>query len=759
LNRVSVAPGSLQRVAFVGNHLPRRCGIATFTSDLSRAVATAAPEVECLVIAMNDAGHHHTYPESVRFEIEEGEVAGYRRAGQFLNANYVNVISLQHEYGIFGGRAGNHVSTLLRELRMPVVTTLHTILTAPSPEQRLALEEVIALSERVVVMSAHGRQTLKDLHGVPDAMIDVIPHGIPIAVRGSHKEQLGFADKRVLLTFGLLSPDKGIEYVIDALPAILRQHPDTIFVVLGATHPHVKERHGEAYRLSLTAQARRLGVANNVSFQDRFVNEGELADFLALADVYVTPYLNLEQSTSGTLVRAVAAGKAVVSTPYWHARELLGDDRGVLVPPRNAGALAEAVTALLSDETRRLTLGQRGAELGASMSWPVVARLYLDSFERARSQEIGARRAFAPVAIPTHDLPELNLDHLQRMTDDTGLLQHAAFATPRYAEGYCLDDNARALLLTALLEGSGAANLKVIRELATRYLAFVAYAFDERSSRFRNFLSYARRWNEDTGSEDSHGHAVWALGATIGRAGDPGLSSLGGYLFHAALPQLTTFTSPRAWAYGLLGIDEYLRAFEGDSSVQAVRKELVGLLVRLHERVSTPEWPWFESSVTYANARLAQAVLVSGSAMGSEEVTRIGVEALEWLARIQVSKRDDFAPVGSNGFYQRGGEKAEYDQQPVEAASMVSACLDALRVTRQPIWAEHACRAFDWFLGKNHLERPVYDASTGGCRDGLHAERANENQGAESTLSFLLALVQMRSADYSQLPRVKRTRS
>jgi hypothetical protein len=493
-----------------------------------------------------------------------------------------------------------------------------------------------------------------------------------------------------------------------------------------------------------------------VSFEDRFVNEAELADFLAIADVYVTPYLNAEQSTSGTLARAVAAGKAIVSTPYWHARELLGDERGVLVPARDAAALAEAVNALFGDEPRRVALGRRAAALGRSMSWPVVGGLYLDSFERARTQELRARRSSAPAAIPTHDLPELNLEHLRRMTDDTGLLQHAKFAIPRYAEGYCLDDNARALLLMALLEGSGATNHKVIRDLATRYLAFVAYAFDERRARFRNFMSYDREWSDEIGSEDSHGHAIWGLGAVIGRAGDAGLSGLAGALFHAALPQMASFTSPRAWAYGLLGIDEYLRAFDGDSAVQTVRKELVRLLVELHGRVGTPDWPWFETSLTYANARLAHAVLVSGSAMGSEEITRLGLASLEWLAKIQISKRDDFTPIGSDGFYRRGGARAQFDQQPVEASSMVSASLDALRVSRQPIWAEHACRAFDWFLGQNHLERPVYDAATGGCRDGLHVDRANENQGAESTLSFLIALVQMRSADYSQIPRQRR---
>jgi glycosyltransferase involved in cell wall biosynthesis len=746
---------SIKKVAFVGNHLPRRCGIATFTSDLSAAVAAVAPAIDCLVVAMNDAGHTHLYPENVRFEIEEGEVAGYRRAGQFLNANSIDVVSLQHEYGIFGGVGGGHVVTLLRELRMPVVTTLHTILTAPSTQQCAALDEVIALSERLVVMSEHGRQTLRDVHGVPGDVIDVIPHGIPVATRHPDaRERLGFADRRLVLTFGLLSPDKGIEFVIQALPAILEQHPTTTFVVLGATHPHVKERHGEAYRLSLTSLARRLGVSEHVTFEDRFVDDAELAEFLGAAEVYVTPYLNPEQSTSGTLARAVAAGKAVVSTPYWHARELLGDDRGVLVPTRDAAALASAISGLLGNEARRETFGQRAAELGRSMSWPVVAELYLDSFAKARAREPRAHHSL-PGAIPAHDLPELNLDHLRTLTDDCGILQHSAFATPRYAEGYCLDDNARALLLTALLEGSGATDTKVIRKLATRYLAFVAYAFDEKRGRFRNFMSYSRQWTEELGSEDSHGHAVWALGATIGRVGDPGLSSLEGDIFRAAVPALATFTSPRAWAYGLLGIEEYLRVFDGDSGIQTARKALVASLVDLHRKVSTPEWPWFEHSLTYANARLAQAMIVSGSAMGSEEVTGIGLRALEWLAELQTSERDDFAPVGSNGFYERGGKKAAFDQQPVEAASMVSACLDALRVSRQVIWAEHACRAFDWFLGQNHLQRSVYDAATGGCRDGLHADRPNENQGAESTLSFLLALVEMRSSDYARVPRAK----
>jgi glycosyltransferase involved in cell wall biosynthesis len=747
-------PGSIRRLAFVGNHLPRRCGIATFTSDLSAAVARVAPGVECMVVAMNDSGCTYSYPDIVRFEIAEAEVAGYRRAAQFMNANAVDVVSLQHEYGIFGGRSGSHVATLLRELGVPVVTTLHTILTAPSPEQRSSLEEVVALSERLVVMSEHGRRTLAELHGVPLDVIDVIPHGISFVHSATKsKERMGLANRKVLLTFGLLSPDKGIEYAIDALPKILERHPDAMFVIVGATHPHVKERNGEAYRLMLASRARRLGVDAHVSFHDRFVTDAEIAEFLAATDVYVTPYLNPEQSTSGTLVRAIAAGKAVVSTPYWHARELLGDGSGSLVPVRDADALARAVSELFADDQKRGALGALAAERGRSMAWPLVAKRYLDTFEVARVQQRRTRLAHSRSA-PARDLPEVKLDHLRALTDDTGILQHATFAIPRYAEGYCLDDNARALLLMALMESSRVVNSRTIRELATRYLAFVAYAFDARTLRFKNFMSYSRRFCEDVGSDDSHGHAVWALGATIGRATDPGRRSLSGELFQAALPGLLDLGSPRAWAYGLLGIDEYLRAFEGDSSVEGARKTLVERLVSSYRTTATPEWPWFERSLTYANARIAQALIVSGSAMRSDEITDIGLNALGWLAELQTSPSDYFSPVGSDGFYERGGEKAAFDQQPIEAASMVSASLDALRVSRRPIWAEHACRAFDWFLGQNHLHEPVYDATTGGCRDGLHADRANENQGAESTLSFLLALVEMKGSDYARHPRV-----
>lgn len=757
MNRQLPAPvlssSSARRLAFVGNHLPRQCGIATFTADLSTFVAQAAPDVESLVVAMNDAGHEHAYPEQVRFEVAEDDIAAYRRAAQYLNASGVQVVSLQHEYGIFGGKCGNHVLTLLRELRMPVVTTLHTILTSPSPLHRTTLDQVIALSERVVVMSEHGAATLREQHGVQADRIDIIPHGIPLAPQGARgKSHLGFAGQNVILTFGLLSPDKGIEYVIEAMPAILERHPNTVFVVLGATHPHVKEHHGEAYRLELQSRVRRLHIDDSVVFHDRFVDDGELAEFLAAADIYITPYLNPQQSTSGTLARAVAAGRAVVSTPYWHARELLADGRGLLVPVRDAAAIAQSVNQLFSDDTERAAIGERAAQHALSSSWPVVAQSYLRSFKRALEGERQRRSLPAGwLMAPPADLPELNLDHLRAMTDDTGLLQHATFDVPRYQEGYCLDDNARGLLLMTLMEEASTARPRLSRAAAARYLAFVAYAFNHETGRFRNFMSYSRRWLEDAGSEDSHGRAVWALGAVVGRSAEPSRRGLARELFQAALPPLTSFSSPRAWAYSLLGINEYLRAFRGDSAAQGVRQTLVDKLRALYDLHATPDWPWFEDFLTYSNARLSQALIASGDAMGSEEVTSLGLRTLGWLAEAHISSEGHFAPVGSNGFHQKGAVKAQFDQQPVEAAAMVSACLDALRVSGDTRWAQHGRRAFDWFLGHNHLRLPLYDASTGGCRDGLHEDRCNENQGAESTLSFLIALLELRSADTSRV--------
>ena len=734
----------------IGNHVPRQCGIATFSTDLNGAIASEFPNLDSFVIAMNDGGRNYTYPPAVRFEIDDPDLPAYLRAADFLNVNEVEIVSVQHEYGIFGGQAGSHILALLRELRMPVVTTLHTILEKPNPGQKLVMDELIRLSERIIVMSGHGAELLRSVHGASERKIDLIPHGVPtFPSPAQSKDLLGVEGKSVILTFGLLSPDKGIEHVIDALPAILERYPETVYIILGATHPHVKIHHGETYRLMLENRAQRLGVDASIIFHNRFVNQTELTRFLSAADIYITPYLKPDQITSGTLAYAMGSGKAIISTPYWYASELLADGRGILVPWRDADSIAREVTGLLENDEKRRAISARAADYGRDMSWPVVARRYIESFDQARVEHSKRRRSVfqaQTLAERPVDLPAVKLDHMLVMTDDTGILQHATFNVPRYEDGYCLDDNARALLVTAFVEDAGTEDPKVVRHLRSRYLGFVTYAFNQSIRRFRNFMPYSRNWVESAGSEDSHGRAIWALGAVAGRSHDPGSKSLARHLLHAALDAVAGFSSPRAWAYTLLGLDEYLRVHHDDAPARSILQLLSERLLALFQRTERPDFPWFEDRLTYCNARLPQALLVSGAWLEHQEMIAAGLRSLAFLVTEQRSVEGYFAPIGSNGFYMRGNTKAMFDQQPVEACAMIAACLEAQRSSRDHLWSDHARWVFNWYFDQNQLGLPLYDPKTGGCRDGLHADRVNENQGAESSLSFLLSLLEMRAA-------------
>ena len=746
----------IKRIAFIGNYLPRQCGIATFTTDLCEAIATEYASTTCIALPVNDIEAGYDYPARVRFELTEKDIESYRRAADFLNINSVDLACLQFEYGIFGGRAGSHILALLRELRMPIVTTLHTILNEPDPDQRRVLEEVAALSDRLVVMSERGSEFLQSVYHVLPEKIDLIPHGIPdvpFVDPSFNKDLFGVEGKTVLLSFGLLSANKGIETVISALPAIVARYPDVVYIVVGATHPHVIQHEGETYRLSLQWLAQEKGVEGHVIFYNRFVSPEELVEFIGAADIYITPYLNVQQITSGTLAYTVGAGKAVISTPYWYAEELLSEGRGALVPFRDPAALAERVIYLLENEAERHAMRKRAYLFGRAMIWPQVARRYMESFERARTE----RRHFTPPgftakALDKHpgELPPLKLDHLRHMTDETGILQHAIFTVPNYREGYCTDDNARALMVSALIEALG---ITESFELASRYLAFIWYAFNTETKRFRNFMDYQRHWQEDSGSDDSHGRALWALGTVLGYSNTPALHSMAGWLFEKALPAIRDTTSPRAWAFALIGIHEYLRRFAGDRRASQVREELAGRLLALYQSQRSDEWRWFEEGLSYCNAALPHALLLCGQSIPNKAMTEAGLESLSWLADLQRSDAGGghFVPIGSNGFYQRGGERARFDQQPVEAQSMVSACLEAYRITGDKRWNKEARRAFEWFLGRNDLNLPIYDPTTGGCRDGLHPDRPHENQGAESTLAFLQALLELRLAENTLL--------
>lgn len=736
----------LRRIAVVGNYLPRQCGIATFTSDLSESLAQAAPSAEVFVVAMNDRPEGYEYSERVRFEIAQDDLSSYRRAADFLNLADIDVVCVQHEYGIFGGAAGSYLLSLLRQVRAPIVTTLHTVLREPDAQQRKVLVELARLSERLIVMSERGASFLQDIYGIPEHKIDLIPHGIPdvpFVDPNFHKDQFAVEGRTVLLTFGLLSQNKGIEHVISAMPAILEQHPNVVYIVLGATHPNVKLHEGERYRRSLEQLARDLGVEESVRFYDQFVELDELVRFIGAADIYITPYLNPAQIVSGTLAYTVGAGKAVISTPYWYAEEMLADGLGRLVPFRDPGAIAAEVIDLLENEAERHAMRKRAYCRGRDMIWPAVAGQYLHSFGRARAERYQSR-AVGAAELDRADPPALRLDHLRRMTDGTGMLQHATYAVPNYDEGYTTDDNARALIAAVQLEELG---VPMGSDLGVRYMAFLLHAFNREQGRFRNFMAFDRRWLEDIGSEDSHARALWALGTVLGRTSRPALLGPARAVFEAALPASASFEYLRPWAFTLLALDEYLGRFAGDRAAARLRSVLAERLFECYQAHRADDWEWFEDGLSYDNAVLSHALMVGGAGLGRPDMVAAGIAALDWLMAVQTAEAGHLVPVGCRGFAQRGTPMARFDQQPLEAHSTALACLAAHRLTGEARWRDAALNAFEWFLGRNDLGIPLYDATTGGCRDGLQADGVNQNQGAESTLAYLLSLLALRLAE------------
>lgn len=741
---------SLNTIGIIGNYLPRQCGIATFTTDLTESLAAAAPQVNTWVVVMNDTPEGYPYPGRVRFEINESQPSEYRLAADFLNMNQIDVVCVQHEYGIFGGQAGGYILELLRDLRMPVVTTLHTVLKDPTPEQREVAVELAALSDRIVVMSERASEFLRRLEGVSARKIAMIPHGIPdipFVDPNYYKDQFGVAGRKVILSFGLLSPGKGVENVIDALPAVVARHPDVVYIVLGATHPHVRKASGEEYRLSLQLRAKELGVGEHVVFHNRFVEVEELCEFLGAADMYVTTYLSEAQIVSGTLAYALGAGKAVVSTPYWYAQELLDEGRGRLVPFGDAGAVAREISELFDDQTKLHVMRKKAYDYSRRMVWPKVAERYLDLFMRAKKERL--RRPKPVYRAKTlgslgMELPEVKFNHLRRLTDDTGMLQHAKFTVPDRTEGYCTDDNARALIVTMMAQQLLPADPS-IDLLSSRYLSFLDYAFDDDTHRFRNFMTYDRKWKEEVGSEDSQGRALWALGLALALSRHEGQIALTLNLFQRALPAVERFSSPRSWAFTIVGIHAYLRRFGGDSRVRAIRATLADRLFEMFESNATGSWPWLEDSLNYCNGKIPHALILSGQWMRRPKMVETGLRSLDWLIRLQTSPQGYFVPIGNQGWYARGGIKARFDQQPVEAPAMIAACIEAFNVTRKDRWTETARTCLDWFLGRNDQRLALYDHATGGCRDGLESEGVNQNQGAESTVSWLLALLMMRA--------------
>lgn len=736
---------TVKTIALVGSYVPRQCGIATFTKDLRDSIAAQIGQQQATVLAMDDTADGYQYPQEVRLQVAQHRQADYMTAAELLNINHIDVALIQHEYGLFGGRDGSHVLDLVHTLRMPVITTLHTILAEPSPSQLAVLKELALESDRVVVMSKLAVEMLQRIYGVPEAKIALIPHGIPdIPFVDPHfySDQFGVEGKRVLLTFGLISPGKGIEVAIRAMPRIVKKHPEVVYIVLGATHPHLLRTQGNAYRNSLERLVEELGLEQHVRFHNRFVTPAELSDYLAVADLYISPYPNKAQITSGTLAYAVGAGKAVVSTPYWHAEELLAEGRGRLFPFGDSDRLADQVNELLDDEIEHNAMRKRAYVHGRPMIWEQTGIDYLKLADRILQER---RRSPRPITlsrlepIDVSSLPDLTVSHLRRLTDDTGILQHAIYAVPHRDHGYCTDDNARALL--AGLMHNDLTHDDSVLPLIDTYLSYIHHAFNPKSRRFRNFMSYDRKWLDEEGSEDSHGRAIWGLGTAAMLAPTDAILALSTRLFHDALEPLERFTSPRAWAFALVGLHHYLTRFPGDSHSRRARNSLAERLVDMFRIHATGEWPWIEDVVTYDNAKLPHALLLSGHDTDNQEMVRHGLASLEWLVRLQTVTGNTISLIGNNGWLERSGRRARFDQQPVEAMALVEACASAYRITGEERWFDHARNILAWFTGNNETRSSLYDYQTGGCCDGLHSDGPNLNQGAESTLAWLVALM------------------
>ena len=744
----------LDSVAVIGNYLPRKCGIATYTTDISEALASEfGQQGRVDAVVMDDIPEGYPYPNRVKFQVRAVVQADYLRAAEYINVCQFDAALLQHEYGIFGGRDGAHVLFLVKSLRMPVVTTLHSVLSDPSDGQRNVIQGLAEYSDYFIVLSRKAAEILSNVYGVPREQVVHIPHGIPdVPFRDTNvlKEQFGVAGKKLILTFGLLGPGKGIETMLQAMPDVVAQHPDAVYLILGATHPHVKKVDSDEYRDSLQRMVGRLGIEDNVLFHNHFVSLDVLCRYLSAADVYCTPYPSREQIVSGTLAYAMGAGAAVVSTPYWYAEEMLADDRGRLVPFNDYKAFASEIIDLLSNDEVREQTRRRAYQYCRCMVWKEVARSHVEVIERALGNRIEAPRPLpAEVAatsgsrLPKHieELPEANLRHLFTLTDDTGILQHAIYAVPNRREGYCTDDNARALI-AACRYYDMYQDERVLGPIHT-YLSFLHFAFNDDTGRFRNFMTYERLWTEEQGSDDSHARALMGLSEAVRLAPNDSVRDMATRLFMDGLPAVEEFTGPRPLAFALIGLHAYMAFYGGDANARRIRGVLAKRLHGYFGRNGDDEWPWCEDIVTYSNGKIPHALVLSGQWIPDPEMHETGLRTLRWLIEQQTTADGHVSVIGNEAWFSRDGKRSTFDQQPVELMGLIGACAEAYRSTGDREWLYDADRCLRWFLGDNDVNTPVYDYRTGGCRDGLQPHGPNRNQGAESTLAWLISLLTM----------------
>ena len=739
-------------VAFVGTYGPRRCGIATFTADIAAAVAGNDGRAVPVVLAVTEPSGQYQYPAEVKFEIRQNVKADYARAAEFVNHSRVRLVSVQHEYGIFGGDDGGYILDFVGALRLPVVVTLHTVLKTPSANQAAIVQKMLAHGVQLVVMSEVAKDLLASSYGISGENVRVVPHGIPVMDRNPDQEalkaQFGVSQRRLLLTFGLLSSNKGIETVIRALPAVVREFPDLTYFVVGATHPAVLRHEGEAYRTMLEREAEKLGVREHVVFRAQFVSAAELRQYLQAADIFVSPYLNEAQVTSGALSYAMGAGAAVVSTPYWYAQELLADGRGHLFPFKDHAALSRTLLELCGSPAELQRVRHAAFKFTEPMEWPRIGDRYFEMIRTVLKQAGRSRANTARVPAAASALPELRLDHLQRMTDDTGVIQHATYSVPARRTGYCVDDNARALIVA--VHADRVPSSSAVRELVTTYLSYL-YCSQEPDGTFRNFMSYGRSFEPAAASDDCIGRAIWALGVTATLAEDEGCRSLARDMFARAMPHALEL-GPRGTAQAALGLVSMLVAAPDSTAMRTTLDRLVEKLTESYRSHATEEWRWFEATLTYDNAILPLALFAAYGVTGERATLRVARESLEFLEDVCFNG-DRLQLVGNTGWHSRGGEKAGADEQAIDAAAFVLAFRHAYKVTADRHYLKRMREAFAWFLGANRLGLPLYDFATGGCRDGMGIAEINLNQGAESTICFLLSLLEMLKLAGEELDR------
>jgi glycosyltransferase involved in cell wall biosynthesis len=728
------APFIKNRIALIGGFTPRRCGIATFTADIHASLKIAAPELVIDIYAMTTASDTVGFDSVVCATITEDDPTSYASAARRIDESCADAVWLQHEFGLFGGPAGDMVLELVDRIAAPLIVTMHTVLADPDPDQMRVMKHLVAHASKLIVMSERSCELLATVYGADKDQIVLIPHGVPDRPFGrsaQFKTKFGFDGRDVLMTFGLLSPGKGIEAVILALPAIIEDRPNVMYCIVGATHPNLIAREGEAYRESLLALATWLGVESHIHWIDTFLETEELLDLIEAADIYVTPYPGADQSTSGTLSYAVALGKAVVSTPYVHAAELLADDHGVLVPFNDSAAIADEINALLDNPHRLLALQKRAYGRSRAMIWPEFAARSLAVIDATRMTPIAAP-AFRPIGI----------QGLLRICDDTGILQHSIHSVPHRAHGYCVDDNARALMLMNRLGDEVEPHRA---RLTTTFAAFVQGAWNDECRQFRNFMGFGRNWLEEVGSEDSIGRSLWALGATVQEGRTPEIRRWAKGLFERAAPSATQFDSPRATAFAMLGADYLLAADDSQEIALHILQHGSKRLLTLYSKVSTPNWQWFETILAYDNCRLPEAMIRAGKRLGRSDVTNCGIATLRWINSAQIAPAGHFRPIGSDSFGKVHKMPRPFDQQPVEIWATIDAASAAYDVTGDAIWFTHAQRAYDWFSGANDRGIAVANQHTGTCRDGINPRGLNLNEGAESVLAYQLATCAMRA--------------